>query len=227
MLETMGTEWEVPFCTFCKAKNKRAPVHAEERAQVFRESLRLFDAVLDAHYGQKNKGNLDGLNTAVFLLPAVDKFAKSIVQKKNVLRNYMRRKSLTGNQNVTVISGPMTWIPFLAERNDHVSAFTPGAIPILHGSKKRRAVMAKTSKNHDGVGRSPMKIILRHCRFDNGAFHDEPPIQNGKKFNVIIVDPRVMAEVDRDELLGALKVLLTDEGVMYISGYRGPGTLLL
>lgn len=62
MREGMGTEAEIPFCTFCKAKNKRDPIHADERKVVADQSLSLYQSVLAKSDGIVKKGRIDRLS---------------------------------------------------------------------------------------------------------------------------------------------------------------------
>jgi hypothetical protein len=200
MRRTLNSKEEVPFCTFCKTKDKRDSRNLEERKRVAAQSQSKVAKIIDQANGIVPNPKIDNFNP--FWQPL--NLSRRAVSQRNVLRY----NNLQGAKKVLVFGvSEIPQVAFVAEANNHVTVF-----------ETRKATLRKLNKFKRAYLLDNVEIIAA------SEFCASPMF--GAGFDLILLSPLVLYSQNRDSIFYDLSRVLKPNGKVFIQGAHSVGSLL-
>ncbi|WP_444935893.1 radical SAM protein [Microbulbifer sp. JMSA004] len=211
---TMGTPEEVPYCTLCKATDKRHLKNDDEKRSAMQTSQKTYYEIISGLSGIKPQGRFDEIESPLYRW----EISSSLPDKRTVspyskeLSYYRYAIFQHGFHNVGRVlifaRVPAIWAPFLAEVNEFVHILTP-----LHGQSLI------------------VQDILQTLDFDNyklTVFEDQSLEDNSAHpdlYDAIWLDGMIFESYNRDDILFGLRKRLKKGGKLRVIQAPGIGKL--
>lgn len=202
---TMHTKLEVPFCTFCRKKDKRNPKYSDEKKKIIHKSRDIFQNVYDKINFSRYHGSIKLVkDTKKTIVRNNLRFSKPFQMPPERYRRTLRLKGFDNLQNILQIGYHGVLSVFLAEMNENVT------------------VADVSSKRLKYIERMTRKFNLK-CKFH--LMNDDLMFSNikEKSLNAAWINGILMHRINRSKLLGEIYRLLEPDGIMYLHQYPSLG----